>query len=66
MSDFMLILSLLYCWLSGGSALVLRPAGEKPKKSLSSWVHGKLNFLEKLDFCHFFYSNDCMKMLLNT
>ena len=33
MSDFVLILSLLYCWLFGGSALVLGPAGEKPKNS---------------------------------
>ena len=33
MSDFVLILSLLYCWLSGRSVLVLSPAGEKPKNS---------------------------------
>ena len=31
MSDFVLILSLLYCWLSGGSALVLGRAGQKPE-----------------------------------
>ena len=31
MSYFVLILSLLYCWLSGGSVLVLGRAYEKPK-----------------------------------
>ena len=40
MSDFVLILSLLYCWLLDDSALVLGLAGEKDKNDsvqLVSW-----------------------------
>ena len=41
MSDFVLILSLLYCWLFNDSALFLGVASEKDKAT--SWFHGKLN-----------------------
>ena len=40
MSDFVLILSLLYCWLFNDSALVLGVASEKDKNNsvkLVSW-----------------------------
>ena len=41
MSDFVLTLSLLYYWLSGGSALVMGPVGEKPKK-----LYRQVGFIE--------------------
>ena len=47
MSDFVLILSLLYCWLSGGSALVLCPAGDKPKNSTVKLGWWKFYFSRK-------------------
>ena len=55
MSDFVLILSLLYCWLSGGSALVLGRAGEKTKELYRQVGFMENNiFLEKSDFLAFF------------
>ena len=50
MSDFVLILSLLSCWLFNNSALFLGVASEKTKTIASSWFHGKLNFSEKSNF----------------
>ena len=47
MSDIMLILSLLYCWPPGGSALVLGPAVEKTKKSTIKLGSEKVNFFKK-------------------
>ena len=48
MSDFMLILSSLYCWIFGGSALVLGHASEKERKKERQVVFkGKLTFLKK-------------------
>ena len=44
MSDFVLILSFLYCWLSGGSTLVLGPVGEKTKNSTVKSGSKKVNF----------------------
>ena len=67
MSDLVLILYLLYCWLSGGSTLVFGPAGEKPKNSTVKLGSKKFKIFQKnLIFFHFFDSHDCMKMLLNT
>ena len=48
MSDFVLTLSLLYCWLFDDSALVLGHGSEKDKNK--SWFHGKLNISEKSKF----------------
>ena len=50
MSDFVLILSLLYCWLSGGSALVLGRASEKPKNYTVKLGLLKVNFFRKIRF----------------
>ena len=50
MSDFVLILSLLLCWLFGGSALVLGNASEE-----------KLNLYKKLIFHHFYESHWYLK-----
>ena len=47
MSDFVLISSLLYCWLSGGFALVLGPAGEKPKNSTVKKIKIKNKYKKK-------------------
>ena len=45
MPDFMLILSLLYCWLFGVSALVLGRGSKKEEKNrASSWFQEKINF----------------------
>ena len=49
MSDFVLILSLLYCWIFGGSALVFGRASEKRKTRASSWLQEKENFFENPD-----------------
>ena len=55
MSDFMLVLSLLYCWLFGGSALVFSRAGEKPKNYTVKLGSKKVFFfIEKSDFLPFF------------
>ena len=47
MSDFVLILTSLYCWPFSGYALVLAHANENPKKTASSWLH--MNFSGKFD-----------------
>ena len=57
MSDLVLILSLLYCWIFGGSALVLGRASEKKKTRASSWFQVKVNFFENLNFNHFYESH---------
>ena len=57
MSDFVLILSLLYCWMFGGSALIFGCASEKENKRASSWYQGKVNFFENLIFNPFYYSH---------
>ena len=46
MSDFVLILSSLYCWLFGGSALAWDRASKKEKTRASSWFQGKVTFLK--------------------
>ena len=58
MSDFVLILTLLYCWPFSGSAFVSAHAG---KKKVSSWLHGILGFSGKSDFCHFYGSHGCIQ-----
>ena len=50
MSDFNLILFLLYCLIFENFALILGPESEKAKKIASSWFHGMLNFSEKSNF----------------
>ena len=66
MSDFVLILSLLYCWLFDGTTLVLCRASEKDNKKIaSSWFHGKLNFVEKSNFNHFYDSRWSMKDVIH-
>ena len=48
MSDFVLILSLLYYWPFGGEIFFPGVVGVKKQKTIvSSWFHRKLNFLEK-------------------
>ena len=54
MPDFMLILSLLYCEIFGGSALVLGHASEKQKTRASSWFQGMVNFFENQIFNQFY------------
>ena len=54
MSDFVLILSLLYRWIFGDYAFVLGHASGKEKTRLSSWFQGKVNFFENLIFNHFY------------
>ena len=46
MSDFVLIFSLLYCWVFGGSTLVLGHASEKEKNKSDKLIsrEGKLFF----------------------
>ena len=51
MSNFVLILYLLYWWIFGGSALVLGHASEKEKKQERQ---GKVIFFENLIFNHFY------------
>ena len=55
MSDFVLILPLLYCWLFGISALVLGRANEKEQNKNVKFVsrEGKLFF--NLIFQHFYH-----------
>ena len=54
MSDLVLILSLLYCWLFGGSALVLGCASEKVKKQDCQVGFREGNFfVENQIFNHF-------------
>ena len=50
MSDFVLILSLLFCWLFDDSAFVLGHASEKEKNNSGSWFYGKLSFFDKSKF----------------
>ena len=54
MSDFMLILSSLYCWIFGGSACVFGRASEKEKKQKPQvGFKGRLTFFEDLIFNYF-------------
>ena len=50
MSDFVLILSLLYYWPFGGSAFVLGCASEKAKNYSVKLVSKKVNLVFKFDF----------------
>ena len=58
MPDFVMILSLIYCWIFSSSALVL--CGfvrvKKKKTRASSWFPGKVNFFENLIFNQFYDS----------
>ena len=56
MSDFVLILFLLYCWIFGGSALVWGHTSEKEKKQ-ECQVGFKVNFFENLISNHFYESH---------
>ena len=57
MSDFVLILSSLYLWIFGGSALALGHASEEKKTRPSIWFQGKANFFKNLIFNHFYESH---------
>ena len=48
MSDFVLILSLLYCWIFGGSALVLGCASEKNKSVKLVSREGEYIYFKKI------------------
>ena len=50
MYEFVVILFLLYCWLPGGSALVLGPAVEKPKKSTVKLGSEKVKIFRNIGF----------------
>ena len=52
MSDFMLILSLLYYWPFGGWFVRVK----KQRTVDPSWFHRKFNFLDKSIFGHFYDS----------
>ena len=55
MSDFVLILSLLYCWLFDDSALVFGVASEKDKNNSVKLVSWEV-FLKNQIFNHFYDS----------
>jgi hypothetical protein len=50
MSDFVLILSLLYCWLFDDSALVLGVASEKDKTNSVKLVSWEVKLFRKINF----------------
>ena len=50
MSDFVMILSLLYWWIFGGSALVLGRASEKEKNKSVKLVSGESKLFLKIWF----------------
>ena len=63
MYDFVLILSLLYCWVLGGSDLVLGCEKKKKKIIPSSWFHRKFNILKQTILNYFYGSHGYKKKI---